>query len=237
MLARAWQLLKSLVYYFVCGPSADHQHEPDARLMYPYDGYDVEAAHHIIQNQAVPPAAELRRRNLNPFSVSSVVVQTDQEKQRRQAVNDWMKQVGDALAVPQSLTRLAYFAEITLWTTLLLHRPLCPTSLAPTRELVAKVIEMILGFLAVSYTHCCIVSHHSVTTTALHISKRSERAMANMFAIMTCGWMICYTFNISASLYHNWIWAITVPFVLTNINNTRIYGYKGVMTEARILHI
>lgn len=33
MLARAGELLKSLVYYFVCGPSADHQHEPDARLM------------------------------------------------------------------------------------------------------------------------------------------------------------------------------------------------------------
>lgn len=50
--------------------------------------------------------------------------------------------------------------------------------------------------------------------------------MANMFLLLTCGWMIYYTLNILVSLYRDWIWSVTIPFILVNVKNTLIYGYR-----------
>lgn len=60
--------------------------------------------------------------------------------------------VGDALAIPQALIRLAYFTKITLWTTFLLHRYHYASSLVLSLEMLGYC-----AFSIIAINNLCIM--------------------------------------------------------------------------------
>ncbi|KAL6655700.1 hypothetical protein ACP70R_006526 [Stipagrostis hirtigluma subsp. patula] len=117
-----------LFHYIVSGsfPSSSPG-RPAAVFPYDEDTFDIEAGQPSIDNQTAANSTggvELRRRGRHnvPTSGTHGAGAEARENLRREAAKELLKQIADALSIPQSLARLVYVGAIPLWTTFLLHR-------------------------------------------------------------------------------------------------------------------